>query len=155
MRLTRRRLACGLLVAGALLAGCTAHRHEPRPPATATQAALPSPASSATTAPPFAGPDGMQARWVIDENQRPGTTAWRVARYSGAQMAGYAATTAASTGDEGTLYVDTAAPAFHVEAHRMGYYDGTGARLFRHARRVTSAPSPRTSCACSAPGPPG
>ena len=29
----------------------------------------------------FAGPDGREARWVIAENRRPGTTAWRISMY--------------------------------------------------------------------------
>ena len=26
----------------------------------------------------FAGPDGVEARWVIQENDKPGTTAWEI-----------------------------------------------------------------------------
>ena len=35
----------------------------------------------------------------------------------------------AVAGDSVALYVSTAAPTFHVEAYRMGYYQGLGGRL--------------------------
>lgn len=31
----------------------------------------------------FAGPDGVEARWVIDENRKPGTTAWHLSGTKG------------------------------------------------------------------------
>ena len=47
-------------------------------------------------------------------------------------------------GDEVTLYVSTPARSFHVEAYRIGYYQGTGGRLvWRSTRqRGPDQPSP-------------
>jgi len=42
---------------------------------------------------------------------------------------GFADVTSAVAGDDVTLFVNTVAHIFHVEAYRMGYYQGLGARL--------------------------
>ncbi len=76
----------------------------------------------------FPGRYGVEARWVIEENKRPGTTAWRISG-AGGGIAGFASRTDAAAGQHVTLYVSTAAPTFRAEAFRMGYYQGTGARL--------------------------
>ncbi len=39
-------------------------------------------------------------------------------------------------GDTLTLFVNTKAPTFHVEAYRMGYYHGVGARLVWQSEEV-------------------
>ncbi len=70
----------------------------------------------------------MQAQWVIAENKRLGTTAWRI-RHPKGSIAGFASRTYARAGQRITLYVTTAARTFRAEAFRMGYYHGTGARL--------------------------
>jgi hypothetical protein len=70
----------------------------------------------------------MQAQWVIAENKRLGTTAWRI-RHPKGSIAGFASRTYAKAGQRITLYVTTAAATFRAEAFRMGYYQGTGARL--------------------------
>jgi hypothetical protein len=74
------------------------------------------------------GRDGRQARWVIAENKRRGTTAWRI-RHPMGSIAGFANRSYARQGQRVTLYVTTAAATFRAEAFRMGYYQGTGARL--------------------------
>lgn len=72
----------------------------------------------------------MTAAWVQAENAKPGTTAWRIpATLRGPAIAGYANVTEAAVGQSVALYVSTAAPSFHVEAYRMGYYGGADARL--------------------------
>jgi hypothetical protein len=76
----------------------------------------------------FAGPDGVEARWVIDENRRPGSTAWRIEGARGT-IQGFANQVYAQLGQRVTLYVTTSAPTFRAEAFRMGYYQGDGARL--------------------------
>jgi len=83
------------------------------------------PAGEAAT---LAGQDGIEARWVIDENKRPGTTAWKI-RGSHGRIAGFADYGYAAQGQKVTLYVSTAAARFRAEAFRMGYYQGKGARL--------------------------
>lgn len=70
------------------------------------------------------------ATWVKIENARPGTTGWIV---TGTQtprsIEGFADVTSAAAGTNVNLYVSTTARSFHVEAYRMGYYQGLGGRL--------------------------
>ncbi len=94
--------------------------------ATAAAHATAAPAGPAT----FPGPDGVEARWVVEENRKPGTTAWRLSGdQNGASINGFANLAAASAGDKVTLYITTHADRYHVSAYRMGYYGGKGGRL--------------------------
>ncbi len=77
----------------------------------------------------FAGPDGVEARWVIDENRKPGTTAWHLSGRPGPGINGFADLTAAREGQKVTLYVTTGAANYHISAYRTGYYRGQGGRL--------------------------
>jgi hypothetical protein len=88
------------------------------------------------------GPDGIKARWVIAENNRPGTTAWKIRRPKGS-IAGFASRTYARPGQRVTLYVTTAAAAFRAEAFRMGYYQGKGARLIWRSGKTAGKVQPR------------
>lgn len=75
------------------------------------------------------GPDGPEASWVIDENRKPGTTRWQITgNQSAGGIMGYADRVQARSGQHVGLYVSTTAPMFHVDAFRMGYYQGKGAR---------------------------
>jgi hypothetical protein len=74
--------------------------------------------------------NGTRANWVIDENLRPGSTDWRItAAPATGVIEGFADRTYAAEGEQITLYVSTTAPSYHVEAYRVGYYQGAGARL--------------------------
>jgi hypothetical protein len=85
------------------------------------------PAKLASTAD---GVEVPQAEWVVAENMRPGTTGWVVTGHQTPRaIEGFADTVSAVAGDEVTLYVNTSAKSFHVEAYRMGYYSGLGGRL--------------------------
>jgi hypothetical protein len=111
-------LAAG--VAGA--AGTGWRRAGPRPPAAnGRTAAAPVGAAAARDR----GPG-----WVVVENRRPGTADWRISRL-GARDAiqGWADHASATTGQRVRLYVSTTAPSFKVQAYRMGWYRGRGARL--------------------------
>jgi hypothetical protein len=77
----------------------------------------------------FSGPYGVEASWVVAENKRPGTTSWRITKGASPDISGYANKTYTSVGTKVILYVSTPAPSFRVEAFRMGYYQGGGARL--------------------------
>jgi len=78
----------------------------------------------------FPGPDGVEARWVIEQNKLPGTTAWKITTpQTPGAIEGYANRTEARLGQTVHLYVSTTAKTFRVEAFRMGYYQGKGARL--------------------------
>ncbi len=66
---------------------------------------------------------------IVAENRRAGTTNWRLpAGTVTSGIEGYASAVSALKGDTVTLFVRSASE-YHIEAYRMGYYGGTGARL--------------------------
>ena len=70
------------------------------------------------------------ANAIERENRLTGTTAWVIPNLQAAAgIEGYADRVSAQAGDQVHLFVSTKAPSFHVEAYRMGYYGGRGARL--------------------------
>ena len=76
------------------------------------------------------GPGGPIAGWVKAENAKPGTADWRLSNTAHrGEIEGYADRVSAGAGDTIALFVSTIAPSFHVEAYRMGYYQGLGGRL--------------------------
>ena len=121
-----------LVVVGGAAAGTFAGLHAGgRGPSRSTAGSGGSPPTSSPVTGPVVpnGTAGVQARWVISENHRPGTTAWRIAGHPPGTMAGFANQVYAQQGTAITLYVSTDAPTFEVRAYRMGYYGGSGARL--------------------------
>jgi N,N-dimethylformamidase beta subunit-like, C-terminal len=68
------------------------------------------------------------ADWVVQENQRPGTSAWRIGN-APTRIEGFADRVSAQVGARVRLFVSTPANHFHVEAYRFGWYGGDGARL--------------------------
>jgi hypothetical protein len=75
--------------------------------------------------------------WVAAENRRHGTTAWRITeRGAPHALEGYADRVSAPAGAAVTLYVNTTARRFRVEAYRMGWYGGKRARLLWRSRRL-------------------
>ena len=94
-------------------------------------------------APVFNGPNGPEARWVIAENKKPGTTAWLI---TGTQtttgIMGYANMVQAQVGQRVTLFVSTEAPTYRVQAFRMGYYQGKGARLVWRSKTLSGNVQP-------------
>ena len=141
--------AVAVLVTCALFVGVIAalvHHRGPAPAPAASAAITLHPGHLTTTTRPFLGPaqslgqaapgpatfegaDGVEAPWVVAENQLPGTTSWIIPpTVTAGRIAGFADLTDASVGDTVKLYVSTAAPTFHVVAYRMGWYQGTGAR---------------------------
>ncbi|HEX5407734.1 MAG TPA: N,N-dimethylformamidase beta subunit family domain-containing protein [Pseudonocardiaceae bacterium] len=119
--------AAGVLVATAV--AVLAARQAPSATVTGVPKAV-SVSSGTTTESTKLGADGVQANWVIQENALPGTSDWRI---TGAPadgfIEGFADQTYASTGQPVRLFVSTSAASFQVEAYRIGYYGGTGARL--------------------------
>jgi hypothetical protein len=135
----RLGLAAALLLT-AVLAGCT--HPTPRAPAPSPPARASASASAATAGPAtFPGPDGVRARWVIQENDRPGTTAWKI-HGSHAGIAGFASQVYARAGQRVTLYVSTTGPWFRAQAFRMGWYQGKGGRLIWTSAHVTGSRQP-------------
>jgi hypothetical protein len=132
-----------LLVAGA--AGTTwaitGNGGSPRPRASA-RAAPGRAAVPVTTPATFSGPAGVEAAWVVAENRRPGNPGWEIGAPPPGTIDGFADHVFATAGDTVTLYVSTDAPSFHVEAYRMGYYGGAGARLVWTSAGTTGVAQP-------------
>ena len=114
-----------------------------------TQTAGPSPpprrasssGGSSSTAP--SGPELPTAGWVAAENRRPGSTGWVVTGTPVPHaMEGYADRVSATVGDTVTVYVSTNQPTFHVEAYRMGWYQGLGGRLIWQSAEVPGSVQP-------------
>ncbi|HUY65014.1 MAG TPA: N,N-dimethylformamidase beta subunit family domain-containing protein, partial [Acidimicrobiales bacterium] len=99
-------------------------------------------------APSIVTPGGVAvpgARWLQEENARPGTLDWIVTGHQQQRaIEGFAGSVSAAAGDELPLFVHTLARSFHVEAYRMGYYQGLGARLVWRSDQLagTSQPPP-------------
>jgi hypothetical protein len=84
--------------------------------------------------------NGPVAQWIKDENAKPGTAAWNVSNGGKpGDIEGYANVVSAQQGDTVTLYVSTIAPTFHVEAYRMGWYQGMGGRLIWRSGELPGA----------------
>ena len=73
---------------------------------------------------------GVTASWVQQENAKPGSPFWVI---SGApatgRIEGFADQVYAAQGQHVRLFLNTTAASFHVEAYRVGWYGGAGARL--------------------------
>ena len=73
--------------------------------------------------------EGRTARWVQDENQREGTTDWRLDPGKARGIEVFADAVSGVRGDAVTMFVSTSARRFHVRAYRLGWYGGDGGRL--------------------------
>ena len=101
-----------------------------------------------TTAKPptFVGSDGVEAKSIVEENNRPGSTNWQIRNApKRGTIEGFANATYAQAQQTVALYVSTNAPRFRVEAYRMGYYQGKGARLVWHSPEIPG----KTQGACT------
>ena len=76
------------------------------------------------------------ADWVVAENRKPGTRAWRIPPSTPSRIEGFADRVSAKRGNRVRLFVSTSARHFHVEAFRFGYYGGDGARLVWRSGRI-------------------
>lgn len=86
---------------------------------------------------------GVQANWVLAENNRAGTTRWRITGTPPTgSIEGWADQVYAAAGQQVDLYVSTTAPSFHVEAYRVGYYQGTGGRLVWQSGQLPGTAQP-------------
>jgi hypothetical protein len=96
----------------------------------------------------FLGPDGVESSAVIAENNRPGTSAWRIPVHHRKYIEGFADTTDAVQGEQVSLYVSTIARNFRIIAYRMGWYHGKGGREVWRSQPITGTIQP--SCPVSA-----
>jgi hypothetical protein len=99
--------------------------------ATGASGERPAPASTttSTTSPVLPARTGILSPWIYLENSRPGTSAWQVSQSTAGAIEGYTTTVSAQVGEQVPLAVSTLDATFHVEAYRMGWYQGLGARL--------------------------
>lgn len=72
------------------------------------------------------------------ENQKPGTTNWKITNQATTEISGYAAATSVNKGGELEIKVSVGQPGekekpagekFTIDVYRLGYYGGTGGRL--------------------------
>ena len=78
-----------------------------------------------------------RAKWIVEENAKPGTKDWQLrGPLNQGNIGGYADVTSATRGQEIKLYVSTDAPSYRVEAYRMGHYGGTQARMIWHSESL-------------------
>src|ERR1700722_18643497 len=144
-------VAALVVVAGAGLAVVVQRAPKPSqpiPPSATSKAGTTSGAAAVGKAKPadsgpatFPSPDGVQARWVIQENDKPGTTAWQIHGAHGG-ISGFASQVYAQQGQQVTLYVSTTGLSFRAQAFRMGYYHGQGARLIWTSAQQTGKVQP-------------
>src|SRR5262245_7340847 len=86
--------------------------------------------TAAAAAPRTEAANGAATSWVARENARPGTTGWRITQIGTVHaIEGWADHVSAVSGDRVGLFVSTTAAQFRVEAYRMGWYGGLGARM--------------------------
>ncbi len=121
---SRRALLAGG-VAGIIGAGCSSIDAKP----TATRSTLPR--VRAATKPLTRTGASSGADWLIAENAKPGAVNWRVptAPQLWERIRGFASVTSIPKGGTATLYVSTIDPVWTVDAYRIGWYQGHGARL--------------------------
>jgi hypothetical protein len=67
--------------------------------------------------------------YIVAENAKRGHAWWVTTPQTDRGIEGYASQVSAAIGDTVTLFVSTKAARYHVEAYRMGYYQGIGGRL--------------------------
>ena len=83
------------------------------------------------------------AAWLQAENRRPGTNGWVVTCVPiPHSIEGYPDHVSAVTGDTVALHVSSTAPTFHVEAYRMGWYQGYGGRLVWRSKETAGSVQP-------------
>ncbi len=131
-RRQRRLFAFGglFLVLAAAFGALQLRQDGPTDPSSAPSTASRSTTTTSTppgTLPPLKAP---LSQAVFDENKKPGTGDWRVTKGGAAHdIEGYLNVTSAQRGETIDLYASTVAPSFTIEAYRMGWYQGLGARL--------------------------
>jgi len=81
------------------------------------------------------------AKWLVEENAKPGTLDWAAIPPSpNHSMEGYASQVSAVSGDDVAIFVNTTSTAVQVKAYRIGYYQGLGGRLIYQSDMVAAGP---------------
>ena len=142
LRIGRRRFLQGALAAagGLAITGMGGRAAEHRIPAHAKHHPKHQQLPAVTQTVLDSGVVAPTARWLVEENAKPGTNNWVVTGIQTAHaIEGYASQVSAVSGDGLVLFVSTTAASFHVEAYRMGYYQGLGGRLIETSDSVAGA----------------
>jgi hypothetical protein len=108
-------------------------------PTRVTSTSAPTHATKATKATTTKLADGVTiptSPAIVAENAKVGHAWWVNTPQNAGDIEGYGSQVSAVAGDTVTLFVSTKAPQFHVEAYRMGYYQGIGARLVWQSAQV-------------------
>lgn len=128
------RVGAALAVLLLLLTACTSGSRPAAPAATSGR-----PTNQPTTTQPGRTGDDPQ-----DVSADVPGSKWRIGPKQAGGIAGYASPISVLPGQPVTLYVSTSAPSFHVQAFRMGWYQGMeGRQIWRSAQtpgRRQSAP---------------
>ena len=156
--LNRRRFlgwaATGGAVAAAAAFGLTElGDHDPRTAPAGPGSHVTSPRSAGGSPPGSTGVGGTHKKVpgaalfptsaaIIAENSKTGTAWWVTTPQREGDIEGFADMVSAVHGDTVRLFVSTKAASFHVEAYRMGYYQGIGARLVWRSAEVAGLRQP-------------
>ncbi len=132
----RRLLAAG--ASAAAVAGLAACSGEDGASGDGRSAGADATDPSTTTAPT------NPAQWLIDENAQPGTPDWPVPDEPALweKIRGYASATSVDRGGTVDLRVSTEAPDWRIEALRMGWYGGGGARMVWQSETLKGVDQP-------------
>ncbi|MCC5637261.1 DUF4082 domain-containing protein [Nostoc sp. CHAB 5844] len=81
---------------------------------------------------------------IVLENQKPGTTNWKITNQANNnEIAGYATATSINKGSSLGIKVSVATPgAFNIDIYRLGYYGGTGGRLITSSGSLNGITQP-------------
>jgi hypothetical protein len=80
---------------------------------------------------------------TVSENERPGTSDWKLDRPATArEIEGYASATSVNRGETIDLFINTRAPHYTLEVFRMGWYQGLGARRVAGPVKVSGTEQP-------------
>lgn len=83
---------------------------------------------------------------IVLENQKPGTTAWKITNQATTEIAGYASATSVNKGGSLPIKVSLVQRGnYTLDVYRLGYYGGTGGRLITSSgtRSGVNQPIPR------------
>lgn len=100
--------------------------------------------STSTTQGLFHGSPGpLYSSAVKAENQKPGTSAWRITGYQSAHnIEGYASKVSVNQGNSFTVFISTTSTSYKIQAYRMGYYQGKLGHLVWTSPTLTGEKQP-------------
>ncbi|MBW4584577.1 hypothetical protein G7B40_011160 [Aetokthonos hydrillicola Thurmond2011] len=83
------------------------------------------------------------ANAIVIENQKPGTTNWKITNQASNEIAGYASATSVNKGSSIAFKVSLARRGrFTIDVYRLGYYGGNGGRLITSSGSLNGSAQP-------------